>query len=93
MYKVRGDGPGIHFNVGLSDAEKAELDLISLKALLTAHKRAFSSLYRGVCWTKNKQKWMAQIDLVNSKKILGVFHLEEDAARTYDIAAKETHGR
>jgi hypothetical protein len=76
MYKVRGDGPGVHFNIGLSDAEKAEMDSISLQALMATHKSAFSSgssLYRGVAWHKGKQKWHAQIKYGGKKKHLGFF--------------------
>jgi hypothetical protein len=42
MYKVRGDGPGVHFNIGLSDEEKADLDSISLEALMAKHKTSNS---------------------------------------------------
>lgn len=45
-----------------------------------------SSRYKGVSWVQNK--WRAAIK-VNSKSYhLGLFHCEEDAARTYDAALK-----
>jgi hypothetical protein len=96
MYKIRGGGPGVHFNIGLSQTEKAELDSISLEALLATHKRACasrSSLYRGVSWYKGCLKWTAQISIAGKRRHLGYFHLEEDAARAYDRAAKDGHGR
>jgi hypothetical protein len=96
MYKIRGGGPGVHFNVGLSETEKAELDSMSLEALLATHKKAFSSgssLYRGVTWSKSRQKWKAAIKIDGKGKNLGGFLLEEDAARAYDRAAKDRHGR
>jgi hypothetical protein len=96
MYKVRGDGPGVHFNVGLSDAEKTELSSISLEALLATRKGVFSSgvsLYRGVSWHKRKQNWLATISIRRKTKNLGCFSLEEDAAKAYDRAAKYEHGR
>jgi hypothetical protein len=96
IYKVRGDGPGVHFNIGLSDSEKEELDSLSLEALMATHKKAFSSgssLYRGVNWDTEKQKWRACIKIGGKMKHLGYFLLEEDAARAYDRVAKEIHGR
>jgi hypothetical protein len=96
MYKVRGDGPEVHFNIGLSDTEKAELDSISLEALMAKHKRAFSSdssMYRGVTWDKIWRKWKARIQNGGKSKLLGAFLIEEDAARAYDRAAKEMRGR
>jgi hypothetical protein len=96
MYKVRGDGPGVHFNVGLSNTEKSELDLISLETLMATHKGAFSSgssMYRGVSQVKVSQKWDARIKIAGKTKHLGTFLLEEDAARAYDKAEKEKNGR
>jgi hypothetical protein len=96
MYKIRGDGPGVHFNIGLSDADKVELDAISLETLLATHVSAFTSgasLYRGVCWKKREQKWQARISHCGIDMSLGHYHFEEDAARAYDSAAKEMHGQ
>jgi hypothetical protein len=94
MFKIRGDGPGVHFNIGLSVKEKAELDSISLQALMAMYKSAFSSgssLYRGVNWHKDTQKWVARIR--QKQNYLGSFLVEEDAARAYDRAEKEKNGR
>lgn len=47
---------------------------------------------KGVCWDKNRQKWLAQIQ-VNYKQInLGCFTDIEDAAHTYEKAAIEYFG-
>lgn len=51
-----------------------------------------SSSYKGVSWTKDKNKWKAFTKL-NGKMIhLGYHECEEDAARAYDAKARELHG-
>lgn len=51
-----------------------------------------SSKYKGVHWHKRDRKWYAQIR-VNKKTIhLGIFAWEDQAALTYNKAAKKHHG-
>ena len=53
--------------------------------------RANKSGYKGVCWNKVTQKWMAYI--WHGKNItLGYFHDAEEAARARDQAALLYHG-
>ncbi len=51
-----------------------------------------SSKYRGVYFAKNRGKWRAQINYNGTRRHLGYFDNQEDAARAYDNAAKIYHG-
>jgi hypothetical protein len=50
------------------------------------------SRYRGVSFSKRKQKWFAAIRANGRKLWLGYFSDEIDAAMTYDRAARKYHG-
>jgi hypothetical protein len=54
--------------------------------------RALTSQYRGVCWDKQRRKWIARITRDGKKHSLGYFEVEEDAAKAYDAAALEKDG-
>ena len=58
----------------------------------TPKQKGCSSRYRGVCWHSQRNKWKAEIKVNQTKKHLGVFINEEDAARAYDAAAKQAFG-
>lgn len=51
-----------------------------------------ASQFLGVYWDNKRQKWQAQIIINKSKKHLGYFSLEHDAALAYDLAAFEKYG-
>lgn len=51
-----------------------------------------SSIYKGVSWHKLKGKWIATCATNSRNKFLGYFDDEIEAAKTYDLSAKELHG-
>lgn len=51
-----------------------------------------TSGYKGVCWHKNRQKWMAQISIRGIKKNLGYYFTKTQAAKAYNKAALKYYG-
>lgn len=50
-----------------------------------------TSVYPGVSWHKQRQKWEVQIKIEKKKRFLGYFKNELEAAYTYYKAAREQH--
>lgn len=51
-----------------------------------------SSKHKGVVFNKSAGKWTARVALNNKRIFLGYFVSEIEAAKAYDIKAKELHG-
>ena len=51
-----------------------------------------SSKYKGVSWSKQKQKWSVYIKTDVRQLNLGCFDDEVEAAKAYDEAASKYHG-
>lgn len=51
-----------------------------------------SSRYKGVFWAKNMGRWGAKIKVNQRDIVLGYFDDEDEAARTYDNAARKAFG-
>ncbi|HEU4344816.1 MAG TPA: HNH endonuclease [Candidatus Binatia bacterium] len=57
----------------------------------TKYKRNKSG-FKGVCWHRASDRWLAQIRVDAKNIYLGVFATPEEAARAYDVAAQKHHG-
>lgn len=55
--------------------------------------RQGSSKFKGVCWDKNREKWLVRIGFEGKLKHLGRFTDEVEAAKTYNEAALEIFGK
>jgi hypothetical protein len=51
-----------------------------------------ASIYKGVTWDRSRSQWCAKITVNRQTLNLGRFSNEEDAALTYDIAARRAFG-
>lgn len=51
-----------------------------------------TSIYKGVCWSKEKKRWIATTSIKCKHVFIGYFDSEEAAALAYDKKAKELFG-
>ena len=49
------------------------------------------SRYKGLTWYKSRSKWQVRVRHMDKTHHVGYFHNEIDAAKAYDVKAKELH--
>lgn len=82
-----------HINRDKLDNRKGNLRICTNKdnAKNRNIKNGYTSKYKGVYWNKKSKKWRASITSDEKRFHLGMFENEEEAARCYDLKAKELH--
>ncbi len=82
-----------HINHDGLDNRKTNLRLVTrIQNQWNRKPNGKASKFKGVCWSTANKKWYARITLENERRHLGSFKNEEDAAKAYEIAAKEYQG-
>lgn len=83
-----------HINGNRMDNRRCNLRVCSLGQNNINKKKIqkFSSIYKGVFWAKDREKWRAQIKFKYIRRHIGTYDNEIDAAKAYDIKAKELFG-
>jgi hypothetical protein len=85
-YKIVVD----HINENKLDNRVENLQLISNRknAFRVKNNKGYSSNYKGVSLNKKTNKWVSNIVINNTQVSLGYFSNEKEAAKSYEIAAK-----
>jgi len=83
-----------HINRNTFDNKRANLRFLSSFASVInrGKQKKATSKYRGVCWHKRANKWVAEIRINGKSKHIGYFLSELDAAIAYAIAFASIYG-
>lgn len=91
ILNCKSDEVVVRINSDELDFRKCNLKVVTKKVAVNLTKRSrrnSSSKYRGVCWNKQNEKWVARL----SNKHLGLFVNEDEAAIVWNKAALKLWG-
>jgi len=78
-----------HINDNPLDNRVENLQIVSQRFNAYKTQGKHSSKFKGVCWHKKGNKWVAQITINGKRKHLGLFNCELAASHAYQKALKE----
>eukprot|EP00775_Hariotina_reticulata_P003193 gene3193-3471_t len=79
--------------VSRSHEQCAEEQPMGAAATVSSKAATLTSQFTGVCWNKKNRRWQASINSGGKYLYLGSFVSEQDAARTFDMAAIKLRGQ
>lgn len=75
-----------HINFNKQDNKLSNLEIVTYRENSNMKHITHSSKYTGVCWDKNKNKWVSSITVNGTQKRLGSFCSEKEASDYYEAA-------
>jgi hypothetical protein len=82
-----------HINDNPKDNRVENLQIVTQRENAFKTQGRYSSKYKGVCFDKSRNKWMAKIYINGKKKHLGRFSSEYDAHLAYEKKVSELNHR
>lgn len=77
---------------GLNNRRENLREATQRQNMCNQRRQSPTSGYKGVTWYKSRSKWRAFIVAHGTNHHIGYFATAEDAARAYDVVAREQHG-
>jgi hypothetical protein len=78
-----------HINDIKTDNRVENLQIVSHRFNVCKTQGRYSSKYKGVCWCKTKNRWLAKIKINGKNLHLGYMTNEEEASQAYQNKLKE----